>query len=75
MGRPKMYSDRVDVGLRLDRDLRDALAAVAAERDVSANLLINKAIRRYLAELAPLDQAAPTQARAPRRRRDVSGAR
>lgn len=53
MGRPKKYKDeRVDTAVRLPRDLVADLNRVAEERDLGRNKLIEKAIAKYLEELA-----------------------
>lgn len=60
MGRPREYQDRVETGLRLPKDLHDRLVAAAAERDVSVNLLVTKAIDVYLDHLVPVDEVLRT---------------
>lgn len=43
--------------VRLPEALHRRLQEAALERDVSVNLLVAKAIERYLDQLIPLDQA------------------
>lgn len=49
--------------LRIDADLDEALDAAAAERQISVNLLINYAIRDYLARLVPVAEVLVTMDR------------
>lgn len=49
-GRPAEFGPRVTKAVRLDPELDEALKLHAAECDLSANLLINKAIKAYLDE-------------------------
>lgn len=56
MARPRLYDERrVATAIRLPVTLRDELQTAAAARDVSVNLLVNRAIRDYLERLAPAD--------------------
>jgi hypothetical protein len=58
VGRPKQYPEpRVATAVRIPVSLRDQLRAAAAERDVSANLLVTRALADYLERLPP---PAPT---------------
>lgn len=55
MGRPRIYEEpRVATAIRLPTSLRDELQAAAAERDVSVNLLVTRAVRDYLGRLPSL---------------------
>jgi hypothetical protein len=59
MGRPRLYDEeRIATAVRLPASLHRDLHAAAEERDVSANLLIVKAVRRYLAQIKPVDEEA-----------------
>ncbi|BAN00540.1 ribbon-helix-helix domain-containing protein [Ilumatobacter coccineus] len=49
-GRPAEFGPRVTKAVRLDPELDEALKLHAAECDLSANLLINRAIKAYLDE-------------------------
>jgi len=58
MGRPRVYKEpRVATAIRLPTSLRDELQAVAAERDVSVNLLVTRAVLDYLGRLPSLSDA------------------
>lgn len=58
MGRPRIYEEpRVATAVRLPTSLRDELQAVAAERDVSVNFLITRAVLDYLGRLPSLSDA------------------
>lgn len=60
VGRPRIYEEpRVATAIRLPISLRDELQSVAAERDVSVNLLVTRAVREYLGRLPPLGDAPP----------------
>ena len=51
-----MYDEeRVATAIRLPSSLRDQLQAAAAERDVSVNLLVTRAVSAYLRRLPPVD--------------------
>ncbi|MGE3620959.1 MAG: hypothetical protein AB7L84_10910 [Acidimicrobiia bacterium] len=68
MGRPRIYEEpRVATAIRLPTSLRDELQAVAAERDVSVNLLVTRAVRDYLRRLPSLRDAPRGPRRAARR--------
>ena len=59
MARPRLYQEnRVTTAVRLPEGLHQRLQEAALERDVSVNLLVMKAIERYLDQLVPLDQVA-----------------
>jgi predicted HicB family RNase H-like nuclease len=58
MSRPKLYEEkRVTTAVRLPEHLHQRLQETAAERDVSVNYLVGKAIDFYLDQLIPVDQA------------------
>lgn len=58
---------RVTTAVRLPESLHTRLHEAAAERDVSANLLVTRALDTYLDALPPVDDVVP--ARRPSRRR------
>lgn len=54
--RPRIYDEpRVATAIRLPVSLRDELRAAASERDVSANLLVTRAVSQYLDHLPPVE--------------------
>ena len=54
MGRPRIYDEpRIATAIRLPVSLRDELQAVAAEREVSVNFLVIRAVSDYLQQLPP----------------------
>lgn len=56
IGRPKQYTEpRVNTSLRLPASLHRRLQAAAAERGVAVNLLMERAVARYLDKLIPVD--------------------
>lgn len=56
MARPKQYDEeRIATAVRLPASLHRDLHEAAERRDVSANLLIVKALRRYLEQIVPVD--------------------
>lgn len=55
-GRPREFGDRVTKALRLDPELDQRLKSAARERDVSVNLLINRAVEEYLERLPAVDR-------------------
>ena len=58
MARPRLYEEnRLTTAVRLPEALHQRLQEAALERDVSVNLLVVKAIERYLDQPIPLDQA------------------
>jgi hypothetical protein len=66
MARPKVYEEeRVATAVRLPRTLHEQLHEAADERQVAANLLIVKAIERFLAQLTPVDELTATPPPAP----------
>lgn len=56
MGRPKVYGERRATAVRLPPALHQQLREAAAERQVSANLLVEQAIAEYLDRLVPVEQ-------------------
>ncbi len=63
MSRPRTYDEeRVGSNYRLPRSLHERLKAEAEDREVSVNLLIERAISDYLERLLPLDQLLATAA-------------
>lgn len=58
MARPKVYDEpRVTTALRLPESLHVRLRSTAEQRDISVNLIATKAIKEYLDQLEPLDEA------------------
>jgi predicted HicB family RNase H-like nuclease len=55
MGRPKVYEKRRATAVRLPAGLHDRLREAAADRQVSANLLVEHAIAQYLERLPPTE--------------------
>lgn len=70
MPRPRTCAeDRVATAVRLPVSVHQRLHQAAMDRDVSANLLITRAVTDFLERLAPaeaaLDPSAPTLSPAP----------
>ncbi|MGO9198084.1 MAG: hypothetical protein ACLQK4_13275 [Acidimicrobiales bacterium] len=62
MGRPKCCSEpRVTTAIRLPASLHEALHEAAAARDVSANLLLTRALSDFLDRLPPPDLLLETR--------------
>lgn len=61
MARPKEHGERAASFVRLPVDLHARLKAAAAERDVSANHLVERAVRAYLDNLIPVDELLSTR--------------
>lgn len=58
MGRPRACGeDRIATAVRLPVSIHRRLHEVAADRDVSANLLVTRAVVDYLDRLPPAEQA------------------
>lgn len=55
MARPNTYGERVTTAIRLPAPVHHRLRECAAARDVSANLLVTRAITDYLDRLPPVD--------------------
>lgn len=49
-GRPPIGTDRIEIGLRLPKELFERSRREAEEREVSFNYLVIKALERYLDE-------------------------
>jgi hypothetical protein len=61
MARPTLYTEqRVTTAVRLPESLHARLQHVAAERDVSVNLLVTRAVARFLEQLAPVADVLAT---------------
>lgn len=57
MGRPRISDERrVTTAVRLPESIHRRLQVAADERDVSANLLVTKAVDEYLDRLPSLDE-------------------
>lgn len=56
MGRPRMYEQRRTTAVRLPLELHERLCEAASARQVSANLMVERAIAEYLERLLPLEQ-------------------
>jgi predicted transcriptional regulator len=54
---------RTATAVRFRPEVYEALAAAAAERDVSMNWLVNKAVEDYLPRLLPVDEIKWTRDR------------
>jgi predicted HicB family RNase H-like nuclease len=56
MARPKLYEERrIPTAVRIPESLHRQLHEAAAEREVSVNLMIIRAIKNHLEHLPPLD--------------------
>jgi hypothetical protein len=78
MARPRTYTeDRVATAVRLPVSVYRRLHQAAADRDVSANLLVTRAVTEFLNRLAPERRCCtgPPGNRGPRRRRRQSSLR
>ena len=63
MARPRVYLEpRVPTAVRLPESVHHRLRAVAEERDVSANLLVTRAVEEYLDRLPALEDTLDTAA-------------
>lgn len=61
MARPRTHAEpRIPTAVRLPQDLHRRLHQVAAERAVSANLLVTRAVEEYLDRLPSLAQTITT---------------
>jgi len=63
MGRPHTHDDRRATAIRFDPDVHARLVAAAKERQVSANLLVNRAVDEFLDALLPVDEIQWTRRR------------
>jgi predicted HicB family RNase H-like nuclease len=62
MARPKLYEEkRTPTAVRIPESLHHRLQTAAAEREVSVNLLIIRAIERHLDLLAPIESELTEQ--------------
>lgn len=62
MARPREYDQpRVSTALRLPSDLHARLRAAATEREVSVNLMVERACIDYLARLTPVADLLATR--------------
>ncbi len=60
VARPRTFEEpRVPTAVRLPESLHDRLHREASARDVSANLLVTKALEAYLEKLPPVEEVAP----------------
>jgi predicted transcriptional regulator len=59
-GRPAEFGPRVTKAVRLEPALDERLKTEARLRNVSANLLINRAVADFLDRLVPVDDALKT---------------
>jgi predicted HicB family RNase H-like nuclease len=59
-GRPQEFAERITKAVRLDAELDSRLKAEASARGVSANLLINAAVKDYLNRLVPISDVLRT---------------
>jgi hypothetical protein len=68
MGRPRVSDERrIATAVRLPESLHRRLQLAATDRDVSANLLITKAVDEYLQRLPSADKVlTPKRSRATR---------
>ncbi len=56
MARPRLVDEpRVSTQVRLPESLYDRLKSAAQDRDVSANLIVTRALTEFLDRLAPTD--------------------
>jgi predicted HicB family RNase H-like nuclease len=60
-GRPKRYDTRTGTAIRFPEELHVRLVAAAAERALSVNWLVCRAVERFLDDLLPLDQIVLTR--------------
>ena len=62
MARPKIYKDkRVTTAVRVPEKLHGRLTEAAAEREISVNYLVVRAVEDYLDRLIPADQLKLTR--------------
>jgi hypothetical protein len=60
VARPRTFEEpRVPTAVRLPESLHDRLHREASARDVSANLLVTRALEAYLEKLPPVEEVAP----------------
>lgn len=63
MSRPRKYDERRATAIRFDKELHDRLVVAASERQVSLNLLVNRAVAEFLDNLLPVEEVRWTRAR------------
>ena len=63
-GRPSM-GPRQSTVIRLKPELHEALTTTAAERDLSVNWLVNRAVDDFLSRLIPVEEMRLTRDRNP----------
>lgn len=61
VGRPRVYGRRIGTVFRLPPELHERLKEAARERDVSANLLVTRAIDDFLDRLTPVEDLPLTR--------------
>jgi predicted HicB family RNase H-like nuclease len=62
MVRPKVHHDpRVTTAVRLPEELHERLRKAAADRDLSANYLVVKALEEFLNNLVPAEELRLTR--------------
>lgn len=61
LGRPSHNGPRTSTNVRFSDALHARLVAAAAERDLSVNWLVCRAVERFLDDLLPLDQIVLTR--------------
>lgn len=67
MARPRTCEEnRIATAVRLPESVHRRLHEAAADRDVSVNLLVTRAVGEYLDRLAPVDELLTTRRRAER---------
>ena len=66
VGRPRRNDSRTGTGVRFPDELHARLVAAAAERDLSVNWLVCRAVEQFLDRLLPLDQIVLTRPEVPR---------
>ncbi|MCX7621886.1 MAG: toxin-antitoxin system HicB family antitoxin [Acidimicrobiales bacterium] len=68
MGRPRLSSERrIATAVRLPESLHRRLHLAARDRDVSANLLITRAVDEYLQRLPSAESVLTTKRSRPKR--------
>jgi predicted transcriptional regulator len=56
MSRPRRHDSRTATAVRFPPELLARLQQAAAERDLSANYLVNRAVEEFLDRLIPVDE-------------------
>jgi hypothetical protein len=63
MARPRIYAEaRIATAVRLPASVHERLHAAAADRDVSVNLLVTRAVTDFLDRLPPAEAAVLAEA-------------